>query len=362
MATGGIVSYLHGPSIIDASGLGRWSGFSIRGSNSQYLSIITAYRTCTGSIWQAKVGSTFHWEYKHFCSTGISGPCPRTLFLQDLKTQIQLLQSRQHLIILMLDANATIESDIPFSTMLSEYNLHDLHASSPAPSTYMDAANRKIDYMFGCHHVQQITRRQRMLSYYEDPQADHRGLFIDVDLHHLLGIQSQPATNPSSQLRLLKSGNPEHVISYKEAIHQYYSEHWMMDCLKRIHKNHHKYSRSRLRRMLDAWNEDQGRAMKHAESILRRPPQKYPWSAELRNCGILRQYWRLRLRKSTQTENHSQIFHRMQRQIQAEDPSFQLPHLDAALPESDIRLHLNAATRALSICQKSATDIRYRSY
>ena len=177
LATGGIVSYLHGSVLVDPSGLGRWSGITIRGAQNQYLSIITAYRTCTGSIRTAPIGSTFHREYEYYRRKGISGPRPRTLFLQDLKTQIQELQSHDNSVILMLDANATLESDVPFAQMLSECDLRDLHASQPAPSTYMGAANRRIDFIFGCTQVEQAVNRRGTLSYYEGPQADHRGIF-----------------------------------------------------------------------------------------------------------------------------------------------------------------------------------------
>ena len=155
--------YLHGSPLIDASGLGRWSGFSRRGANSQYLSIITAYRTCKGSNRTAPIGSTFLREYKHFRSKGIPAPQPRKLFLQDLQTQLQHLQDANHSIILMLDANSTIKGNLPFASMLSACGLHDLHALNPAPSTYMGARERRIDFMFGCHHVVNVTQRQGTL-------------------------------------------------------------------------------------------------------------------------------------------------------------------------------------------------------
>ena len=56
------------------------------------------------------------------------------------------------------------------------------------------------------------------------------------------------------------------------------------------------------------------------------------------------------------------MFTRFQNEVREKDPLFSLPHLTDILEASDIRPHLNAATRALAKCQKSATDIRFRSY
>ena len=186
-------------------------------------------------------------------------------------------------------------------------------------------------------------------------------MFIDVNLAQLLDIEKQTQQH-SSQSRLLKSGNPEMVQMYNEAMLKYYSDHRMLERLKWLQDNHLSYSRRRVRRYLEAWDEDQGRAMRYAESSLRRPPQQYQWSADLRNCGILRHYWRLRLREHFHQERHTDIFERLQNQIQHDDPAFVLPFLTIDIPTSEIRKHLNDATRELTKCQKSATDIRYRSY
>ena len=364
IATGDLVPYLHGSSITDPSGLGRWSGFTIRGANSQYLSIITAYRTCARSTNSGSVlvGSAFNREYEHFRSLGMQGPRPRQLFLRDMKVQLQKLKADQHSIILMLDANSTLAGDLPFASMISECDLHDLHKRNPATSTFMGAKTSRIDFIFGCPHVEQATERHDTLSYYEGPQADHRSLlFIDLDLHTLLSIKKQ-TTSASPTSRLLKSGNPELVLMYNEAMLQYYADHNMLERLANPQEHHLTYSRRKTRKLLEAWDEDQGRAMKHAEASLRRPPQPYQWSAVLRNCGILRHYWRLRLREHLHFECHDGIFDSLQRQIQEADSTFKLPFLHIDLPLPTIRKSLNDATKALKHCQRSATGIRYRSY
>ena len=52
----------------DASRLGRWSSASFSGTGGKILHVITAYRTCNGSIQTAPIGSTFLREYDFFAS------------------------------------------------------------------------------------------------------------------------------------------------------------------------------------------------------------------------------------------------------------------------------------------------------
>ena len=60
---GGLVSRISGPDIQDPSGLGRWSGVTLSGKYYQHLTIITAYRVCSGSIRTASLGSAFAREH-----------------------------------------------------------------------------------------------------------------------------------------------------------------------------------------------------------------------------------------------------------------------------------------------------------
>ena len=66
LVSGQLVSRIHGSAIEDMSGLGRWTGVTLSGSASQKLSIITAYRVCSGSIRSAPLGSAFAREFEFF--------------------------------------------------------------------------------------------------------------------------------------------------------------------------------------------------------------------------------------------------------------------------------------------------------
>lgn len=255
------------PEILDMSGMGRWSGIHIRGKHNNILSIITGYRTCSGSKLTAPlVGSTFHREYEYLrTAKGHEQPNPRLQFLKDIEQSIQNLQDSGHMILLMFDANGVITSDTKLCEMVERLNLHDLHQNDPAPSTYIGSNNRRIDYMFGCTKTQAAMIHSGTLSYIEGPQSDHRGLYVDFDSTALLHHNAHDNTLQNPALRLLKSGNPEIVAKYHERMLQYYENHNMVQRITHLHNHHLEMTDLEVRQCLEKWDRDQGRAMKHSE-------------------------------------------------------------------------------------------------
>ena len=63
MINGPITSSIYGSYIIDPTGLARWSGITIRGTDIFKLSVFTAYRTCGGNIKTSSIGSVFSQEF-----------------------------------------------------------------------------------------------------------------------------------------------------------------------------------------------------------------------------------------------------------------------------------------------------------
>jgi hypothetical protein len=141
--TGPSVARVNGSDILDSTGLGRWSGLTLDGTSGRKLTIITAYRVCSGSPQTAPIGSSFLREYEYFRENHYTSLNPRRLFLTDLQKTILDLQNSGHCIILMLDANSTLDDDI-FQIFLAACGLHDLHYTDPAPSTYIGSANRRM--------------------------------------------------------------------------------------------------------------------------------------------------------------------------------------------------------------------------
>lgn len=259
--------------IQDKTGLGRWSGFSIRGKHNNTLSILTAYRTCDGSRRTAPLGSTFLRETEYFLNQKRDNNrhdltvAARQIFLNDMRTQILALQDAGHSILLMLDANATLlKDDDKFRTMVDQCGLIDLQRSDPAASTYIGASARRIDYMLGCHKVMNSLQRQGSLAYHEGPQSDHRALYVDLDADQLLAHHANDNSIQPSQARTLKTGNPESVQVYLTKMKEYYNAHNMVKRILKLHKRHSTMPDKELRKLLEKWDRNQGRAMKSAEN------------------------------------------------------------------------------------------------
>jgi hypothetical protein len=89
------------------------------------------------------LGSVFHRETEYFRQlTILRVTNPRHRFLTDMTKQIQLLQDKGHTIMVMMDANATLDNDKGLQAMLSNCSLTDLHRLEPAPSTFIGSAGR----------------------------------------------------------------------------------------------------------------------------------------------------------------------------------------------------------------------------
>jgi hypothetical protein len=242
----------------------------------------------------------------------------------DLQQTILSLQEMGHCIILMLDANSTI-NDRALSDFSSTCGLNDLHSLDPAPSTYIGAAGRRIDFIFGCDDALAYVLQAGTLAYTEGPQSDHRGLYVDLSPEFIVKpswTQTTPAVS-----RDLHTGNPELVEAYNSSMLSYYEQHHMVQRIDDLYERRFTMSRDDLRRAVIKWDNDQGRSMECSERCLRRPSHKCAWSPDLRNSAIIRRYWLLRLRELTQESDFSTTFLRWQQQVQCKDPTFLLPSL-----------------------------------
>lgn len=260
----------------------------------------------------------------------------------------------------MLGANSNLD-DKSLITLLNTCQLHDIHRNSPAPSTYIGAQSRRIDYMFGSLPVANASCQQGSLSYYEGPLSDHRGLYVDLHIPSLLGSFDASQSIPPIATRLLKSGNPDLVERYVKSLHTYYTAHDMVARIDRLHDSHSTMVRSEIRKRLETWDTDQGKAMKAAEASLKRKPHRLPWSPALRNAALLRRYWKLRLDDAPNQSDYLDRMLRIQSQIQQGDPKFTFPFWKVTLSLDDIRHHLNQSSRALRLIQRDASSLRHHT-
>lgn len=360
MVSGNMTSSSFGNNIEDPTGLGRWSGISFRGKEKYILTVITAYRTCGGSVRTALLGSTYSRKYNYFRNQGYKQPNPRRLFLQHLEVEIKKLQHEGHAVILMLDANSDL-TDIHFETMVESCDLSDMHKKHPATSTYIGSKSRRIDYIFGCQRITPNMTRSGTLAYTEGPQSDHRGLYVDLSIPELQSFMNVPSV-PNTANRYLHTENPELVASYISNMKKYYEEHNMAQRLEDLYIQQNNMTKEEIQSKLISWDRDQGRAMKMAEHKLRIPPKKCAWSPTLRNTAIIRKYWRLRLREVTKNHDYRNTFIRWQHKLQRNDTSFEFPYMNKVLPTEEIRQYLTNATKEFRKAQVQSTALRLRTY
>ena len=226
--------------------------------------MVTAYRTCDGSRRTAPLGSTFHRETEFFINQARDNKrsqahiSAREIFLRDMTIQIYELLDAGHAVLLMLDANSTLSDDSTFRTMVEQCGLHDLHRCDPAPSTYIGAATRRIDYVLGCPKIIASLTRQGTLAYHEGPQSDHRALYVDLDAHKLLAHHAQDNAIQPPQSRVLKTGNLEAVAKYTKNMKEYYEKHNMVKRITKLHKKHGTLSNEQLQKVLENGTKTKG--------------------------------------------------------------------------------------------------------
>jgi hypothetical protein len=284
VVTGGLASCVNGTvNLSDTSGLGRWSGIPLMGKDQTCLAIITAYRICSGSPRTAPLGSAFlrqHEYYRSRCN-GQTNPCHE--FLTDLSLLIHRLQDFGHMIILMLDANTTIDTDQKFASFIHSCNLHDLHQQDPSPSTYIGASSQPIDFILGCGSVRQYVARSGTLAYSEGPQSDHRGLYIDLRIEDILHITPQGFYGLLLAPYILETLSTSYDTT---SMTRYYTQHNMVQRIDQLYRTHTTLSRDKVRILLTKWDNDQGRAMAYSEALLRNPSK----SIDGRRCFEILRY------------------------------------------------------------------------
>ena len=152
-------------SLVDPSGMGRWSGLEFFGSGGRRLSFLTVYRSVRASDKQT---STYHSQQVAILSSkGYSSPNPRRQCLSDLSDFIQpIIDDPLHEIVVCIDANESLHTkSSAIRDFMEGSNLFDLHSglhdspSSPVWTYHDDHHSSRIDFMFGFLHTYEALSR-----------------------------------------------------------------------------------------------------------------------------------------------------------------------------------------------------------
>jgi hypothetical protein len=273
----------------DPERLGRWSSIGTRLKGVE-ITIITAYRVGKTSI-NLENNNAYVQQWKELKFRGVNKPDPRKKTLEDLKKFIKKEIEKQKEIILMIDANESVENRTEeMNRLIYECELIDPHLMSQ-PFAEIETYARgktKIDFMFVTSRIFRSITYTQICPYHEIIQSDHRALILDIDLQKLevcnLNDFSRPERNIISSNRRCRN---EFVTRCKTKADQH-------DWLRRLEKIKKEDNLDVLERKLNNLDDEVTRSLTtEAENLKKkRKPRR---SAELNKAILNHQMWRIAL-------------------------------------------------------------------
>ncbi len=177
--------------------LGRWSFMELVGKHNKRLIVISAYRVCNQQF-DAASNTTSSQQTRLLQSQGIQNPHPRTIFLNDLISQINEWRRDNKEVILCMDANESVDDPrANISRLFRETDLIDLHyhryPSLAKPATHQ-RGSKPIDLIAGSP-LTASAMLKAWIHPFGDPaliKGDHRLLGVDFDTDILFGNAPAP--------------------------------------------------------------------------------------------------------------------------------------------------------------------------
>jgi hypothetical protein len=310
----------------DPFGLGRWSFFTLRGSQHRKITIVTGYRVCNSSPSTAGVKTAYMQQYRSISAKLRSTktpakPNPHRQFILDLQAWLEHLIADGHQIILAMDSNEELQSSVgsfqnlPYnpegvtqctqhdghlSTLVRTCGLLDIltiHHTGNPPPTY-NRGKQRLDYIFVSHPLSPTILRSGILPFYSLFLSDHRPCYIDIDANSLFNEPTPQIT--TSDQRALQLLDPDKVNKYIGAAKDQVAYHKIMEKMRDLrNKAQESYwnpSDFHVYETIDSLNTQ---IMRNAERKLKRKySKKYDWSPALAHAIYSTHYWRLKLKRS----------------------------------------------------------------
>jgi hypothetical protein len=302
----------------DPRGLGRWSYIRTKGRSEKQLLIVTIYQVCKSSIASAGDSTAYSQQWHGLRSEGIENPDPRGQFTMDLS--VFLTQYSNDYIIIAGDLNSWLRDprdDKKFSALLVRHHLLDVlvHCHGPESEIPTRKEGRRIDYIFASEAVAQNTIRCGALHFDHMVDSDHRGLYLDVDVAHLLG--GRPPTLEPPAFRGLDSSNPKHCATYLTKLMTYLNDHRVFYRTQQLEKWTEKYGLTdRLKTKWEALDLDITKGCLHAERGVK-SSDRPAWSHQLHQAHLSVVYSKIAIRafrrgSDLQQKVHNLLFHESQ--------------------------------------------------
>jgi hypothetical protein len=171
--------------IIDNKGLGRWCGFKLNGINKTNIVILSAYRPTAST--DVCDNTCYSQQWRLMRKITDAEPNPRETFMTDLKKMVKSWERDKCEIIIGVDMNEAINTrNSKVDQLINSTTLVSLVETDNAPATYNRGKNC-IDFILGTPNLKKRVISNGYLPFYGGGwESDHRGLFVDIDIHQMI--------------------------------------------------------------------------------------------------------------------------------------------------------------------------------
>ena len=279
----------------DISGLGRWTEAVITGRNNKKVAIITVYGVGKNKIGTCGPQTCYFQQWNILNKDTNLRIDPREKLFEDLSNTIAEYKHLNTEIIIMMDANDTLQNpNSKLTKWVKENQLYDphleLHGCEDEPPTYARGKNR-IDYILTSERMLNYVTGAGILPLHEITTSDHRALFVDIDFKAFFDGELFDILNVKG--RDLSTGDPRTVVKYQQLL------------LDEINKSEIETKIEEINRKLQTQEVDDNIRQQFEEidiemtnMKLRCEKQskqrfKHPWSPALKNAYRNLQFWNI---------------------------------------------------------------------
>lgn len=204
----------------EESGLGRWTEATLTGKDNRQVTIICVYRVVKNSISRSGPFTAFAQQWHLLRMKGHPNPDPHKQCLTDLGERIDLLVKDNHEIILLIDANESLQNpNSSFTKWVRARKLIDVHVqwhcNDDKPATYA-RGSKWIDYILSTQEMSKFVTAAGILPLHEFCVSDHRAVYADFAIKEFLRFEPNPLEAASG--RALQSNDPRAVRKYRELL------------------------------------------------------------------------------------------------------------------------------------------------
>ena len=273
----------------DPHGLGRWTYMTVQGQHTRKIVIATVYRVAQAYAPQG-YRTTYNQQFRALRRQGKENPEPQQQLAIDLLEAVKKWKEDSEVIVL-IDANTTNDNN-RWAQFLANAELFDLlenRHGMDSPRTCIRGSTT-IDYIYGTSAIVDGICAAGMLPFHHKIVSDHRGLWIDLDIPHLLKGSIAPVLE---NLHLQpRTKNKSMCSTIRKAITQTVRQYDIAGKIRQLKEDTNMEPAQRETLL----NEYDGQLTEAMVSAMRKCKPQFPfwWSPELHHAYIVVKIWKLR--------------------------------------------------------------------